>query len=149
MRDGISNIQVKRAISSISGAGDDVPIVSEIIDTQGHDSLSFLINTGVLADANATFAVLVEEGDVSNLSDAAAVADADLVKQDPSSATAPEAQAAFIFSDDNEVRKIGYIGSKRYVRMTITPSGNTGAWPIGVVAVLGNAEHKPVVQAAA
>jgi len=149
MRDGSSNIQVKRSTSSISGAGDDVAQVGEIIDTQGYDSLTFVINTGVLVDANATFAVVVDEGDDSGLSGSNAVVDADLVKQDPSSATAPEAQASFAFGDDNEVRKIGYIGSKRYVRLTITPTGNTGAWPIGVVAILSNASRVPVTQAAA
>ena len=32
--------------------------------------------------------------------------------------------AGFQFDDDNELRKIGYVGIKRYVRATITPSGN-------------------------
>ncbi|HEX6996142.1 MAG TPA: hypothetical protein VF339_18565 [Gammaproteobacteria bacterium] len=147
MRDSISNIQVKRAISPVSVA-DNSAQVSEIIDVQGYDSLAFLILTGSIADADATFAVLVEEGDESDLSDAAAVADADLVKQDTSSSTAPEAQAGFQFDDDNEVRKIGYIGSKRYVRLTITPSGNAAAALLAAVAVLGHPDRMPVVQAA-
>lgn len=148
MRDLCSDILVKRAISSISGAADNTAQVSQIIDRQGFDSLTFLINIGVVADADVTFTVLVEDGDQSNLSDAAAVADAELVKQDAASATAPEAQAGFQFDDDNEVRKIGYIGNKRYVRLTITPANNTGAWPIGALAILGHAEHRPVTQAA-
>ena len=37
------------------------------------------------------------------------------------------AGASFTFSDDNKIAKIGYIGSKRYVRLTVTPSNNTGA----------------------
>lgn len=148
MRDMGASIQVKQVIASISGAGDDVAIVGAIIDRLGFDSLLFIINTGVLADANATFAVLLEEGDASDLSGGNAVADADLIPQDATSATVPETQAGFQFDDDGEVRKIGYRGSKRYVRMTITPTGNTGAWPIGVVALLGHAEQKPVVQGA-
>lgn len=147
MRDNISNMQVKRAISPVSGAADNSAQVSQIIDRQGFDSLAFLIATGALADADATFTVLVEHGDDSGLSDAAAVADAELVSQ--TDGTAPETAAAFQFDDDNEVRKIGYIGSKRYVRLTITPANNTGAWLIAALAVLMNAEHKPVIQAAA
>jgi hypothetical protein len=54
---------------------------------------------------------------------------------------APEVDAAFIFSSDDQVRKIGYRGSKRYVRITITPAANTGAWLHGVVAVLGHAYY--------
>lgn len=145
MRDMASNFQEKKVIASISGAGDDVAIVGAIIDNQGYDSLTYLINTGVLVDANATFTVLLEEGDASNLSDAAAVADADMISQ---SSAAPEAAASFQFDDDGEVRKLGYIGSKRYTRLTITPAGNTGAWPIGAVALQGRSEQKPVIQGA-
>jgi len=147
MRDIISNMQVKRAISPVSGAGSDAAQVSQIIDTQGYNSVGFLIATGSLADVDATFTVLVEDGDDSGLSDAAAVADAGLVSQ--TLGTAPEAAAGFTFAADDNVRKIGYIGAKRYVRLTITPASNTGAWLIAAVAVLGNPEHAPVIQAAA
>lgn len=147
MRDNISNMQVKRAISPVSGGANDTPVVSQIIDRQGFDSLAFLIATGSVADADATFTVLVEHGDDSGLSDAAAVGDSELVSQ--TDGTAPEAAASFQFDDDNEVRKIGYLGTKRYVRLTITPANNAGAWLIAALAVLMNAEHKPVIQAAA
>lgn len=147
MRDNISGKQVKRAISPVSGGANDTPVVSQIIDRQGFDSLGFLIALGSIADADATFTVLVEHGDDSGLSDAAAVADAELVSQ--TDGTAPEAAAGFQFDDDNEVRKIGYLGTKRYVRLTITPANNTGAWLVSALAVLENAEHKPVIQAAA
>lgn len=146
MRDLISNIQVKRALSPVSVA-DNTAQVSQIIDRQGYDSLSFLILTGSLADADATFAVLVEEGDVSNLSDAAAVADADLISQ--TYGTAPETAAAFTFAADDNVRKIGYRGVKRYVRLTITPAANASAALLAAVALLGHPEHAPVIQAAA
>jgi hypothetical protein len=48
-----------------------------------------------------------------------------------------EAGASFIFSDDNAVRKLGYLGGKRYVRLTITPASNTGAWLVSAVAIKG------------
>lgn len=146
MRDLISNIQVKRALSPVSVA-DNTAQVSQIIDRQGYDSLSFLIATGSLADADATFTVLVEEGDVSNLSDAAAAADADLISQ--TYGTAPETAASFTFAADDNVRKIGYRGTKRYVRLTITPALNASAALLAVIAVLGSPEHAPVVQATA
>lgn len=130
------NIKCSRALSPVSGAASDAAQVSEIIDTADFDSLEFVIALGSLADADATFTVLVEDGDASNLSDNAAVADAQLV--------GTEAGASFIFSDDNAVRKIGYLGSKRYVRMTITPANNTGAWLIAVVAIQGGARKAPI-----
>lgn len=128
MRDLHNNIHVKRAISPVSVA-DTTAQVSEIIDRAGYDSLEFVILTGSVADADATFAVLVEDGDAANLSDAAAVADGNLL--------GTEAQAGFTFADDNAVRKIGYRGNKRYVRMTITPAANASAALLGAVAVLG------------
>ena len=141
MREFHNNIQVKRAISPVSGAIDNTAQVSQIIDRQGYDALEFLIATGSIADADATFVVLVEDGDAANLSDAAAVADAELA--------GTETTAGFQFDDDNEVRKIGYLGAKRYVRLTITPAANTGAWLIAAVAVLNRAAVQPVTQAAA
>lgn len=146
MRDMANNVQVKRAISPVS-VSDDNAQVSEIIDRLGYDSLMFMIAIGSIADANATFAVLLEHGDQANLSDNAAVADADMISQ--TSGAAPETAAGFQFDDDNEVRKIGYVGNKRYVRLTITPSGNASAALLSAVAVLGNPHSRPVTQAAA
>lgn len=134
------DIQVKRAISPVSESGT-TALVSQIIDTSGYDSLEFIIATGSIADADATFTVLVEDGDNSALSDNAAVGDDFLV--------GTEAEAAFTFADDNEVRKIGYKGSKRYVRLTITPVNNSSAAVICAVAVLSHPNIAPVVQDAA
>lgn len=146
MRDLISNIQVKRGLSPVS-VSDNTAQVSQIIDVQGYDSCSFIILTGSLADADVTFTVLLEEGDASNLSDAAAVADADMVSQ--TSGTAPETAAAFTFAADDGVRKLGYIGKKRYVRLTITPANNASAAVLAVGVLLGHPVHRPVIQAAA
>jgi hypothetical protein len=139
-----NNIQVKRAISPVV-VSDNTAAVSQIIDRKGYQSCTLVIATGTLADADATFAVLVEDGDAANLSDNAAVADAELISQTVD--VAPETAAAFAFGDDDEVRKIGYIGSKRYVRLTITPATNSGSAPIAAVAILGNPDLAPVVQA--
>lgn len=146
MIDSTSTKQVKKAIAAISGAADDAAIVSAIIDRAGFESLTFLLAPGVLADADAIFTVLVEDGDAANLSDAAAVADDFLISQTPG--TAPEVAAAFRFDDDGEVRKIGYRGNKRYVRLTLTPVTNTGAWPIAAIALLEGARTLPITQAA-
>ncbi len=142
MKDLHDNIQIKRAISPVNAGSGDTPIVSQIIDRQGYEALEFLIATGSLADSNATFTVLVEDGDASDLvADGAAVADAQLL--------GTEVTASFAFGDDDEVRKIGYIGTKRYVRLTITPSGNTGDVYVSAMAVLAMPDMRPVTQAAA
>ena len=50
--------------------------------------------------------------------------------------TAPEAAGSYTFSDDAESRAIGYVGSKRYIRLTITPANNTGNHFVAGVAIL-------------
>ena len=92
MRDLYSNIDVRRGISPVAAVTDDTAFVSQIIDMRGYSAMVWLIQLGDLADANATFAVLVEDGDDSGLSDNAAVADTDLNGTDRA-AQAPIAQA--------------------------------------------------------
>ena len=142
MKDLLNNIDLETVISPSAGPSDDTAQVSSIVDCQGLASLTFVIATGTLADADATFTVLVEEGDDSGLSDAAAVADDELIGASDS-ATA-EANAGFTFENDDAARKIGYRGTKRYARITITPANNTGAAPMCVVAV-----KEPMIRPAA
>lgn len=125
-----------RAISPVSVA-DNTAQVSQIIDRQGFSGLEFAIALGAIADADATFAVLVEHGDDGALVDAAAAPDADLL--------GTEVAAGFQFDSDNAVRKIGYVGNKRYVRLTITPVGNASAALVSAIAVLGGAADAPTV----
>ena len=135
MRDLANRLHVKRAISPAAAITDNTAAVSQIIDKAGYESLMFAIATGSLADADATFTVLVEHGDAANLSDAAAVPDAQL--------TGTEALAGFTFAADDSVRKIGYVGSKRYVRLTITPASNTGNVFVSAVAILADGRYGP------
>jgi hypothetical protein len=134
MKDLLNAVAVKRAISPVSVA-DNTAQVSQIIDRQGFDGLTFMIALGAIADADATFAVTMDEGNAANLSDANAVAAADLI--------GTYALAGFQFDSDDSTRKIGYKGSKRYVRLTITPSNNSAAALMSAVAVLSGAAVKP------
>lgn len=134
MRDGLSNKRIRPLIAPVAAVTDNTATVSSIIDCQGYDSVTLVIVTGTDADADATFAVTVDEGDVSNLSDAAAVAAADLVSM--TNGTAALTAAGYTFADDGETRAIGYLGIKRYVRLTVTPAANTGNCFIGGVAIL-------------
>ena len=136
MRDEMNDMHLASAIPPVAAAPTgDTAIVSSIIDRKGYDSLTFAIITGSLADADATFAVTMEDGDASNLSDTAAVVAAEIV--------GTYALAGFTFALDNGCRKIGYRGHKRYVRLTITPSNNSGNSCIAAVAILENGAILP------
>ena len=134
MKDLFTKIHPLRVIAPVSVA-DNTAQVGQIIDKRGFESVTYVIATGAIADVDATFTVLLEEGDAANLSDAAAVADADLL--------GTEVLAAFQFDDDNETRKLGYIGSKRYTRLTITPVNNASAAVLCAAAILGNPAIAP------
>lgn len=136
MRDLYNNIDPRRAESPVAAAQtNDDPIVTEIIDMRGFKSMVWLIVLGTLADAAFTTVFLMEHGDDSGLSDNAAVPDSQM---DPT-----EVIAAFDQDDDDSVRKIGYVGEKRYVRLTITPTDNTGNLPIAITALMGDADRRP------
>lgn len=125
LRDLVNNFDV--VFGGAAAIADNTPLVTPIIDTRDYDAVMWGLVLGTLADADATFAVTMEEGDASDLSDAAAVADTDMINT--------EAEASFQFDDDSETRKLGYIGIKRYVQLTVTPTGNASAAPVAVFAL--------------
>ena len=119
MRDMTNRLNVAKAFEPKAAVAADTAQVSTICDLAGADSATLVLITGTNADADATFALTMDEGNVANLSDAVAVPTGQLL-------IGTLAGGGFTFADDYEVRKIGYVGNKRYIRATITPSGNTG-----------------------
>lgn len=137
MRDQANNLTVRPVIAPAANTDlGTTPLVGTVIDRAGYESLTYAIITGTLSDANATYAVLVEESDEDD-ANFTAVADADLI--------GTEAAAAFNYGDDGETRKIGVVNNKRYTRLTITPTGaDSGNSPIAAVAILGRPHSAPV-----
>ena len=129
-----SNIKASRGISPAAASTDNTAFVSQIIDTAAFGSCVFLGQLGALADADTTLTVLVEDGNNAALSDAAAVDDAFLVGVEA---------MGLQFDSDNKTFKIGYIGPKRYVRVTITPANNTGNIFLAGIWVLGDPKVAP------
>jgi hypothetical protein len=112
------------------------PLVGTVIDSLGFDSVTYAIITGTLSDTDASYSALLEESD-SDSTGFTAVADSDLI--------GTEAAAGFNYSDDGETRKLGYIGSKRFTRLTITPTGaNSGNTPVAALAILAHPHSAPV-----
>ncbi|MCG5239532.1 hypothetical protein MCW82_07090 [Azospirillum doebereinerae] len=129
---------IKPVIAIVPGTvtSDNAAVVSAILDAAGFADVELIIMTGTLADADATFAVLLEHGDAANLSDAVAVDDDELI--------GTEAAAAFTYADDNKTRKLGYRGMKRFLRATITPSANASAANLAGLWLLSGARKQPV-----
>lgn len=134
-KDTYNNIHPVVAIAPVT-ISDGTALVSGAIDTAGYESVTFVILTGTLADADATWAVTVKDGDTSTQGAHSAVDDKFLL--------GTEAAAGFAFGDDGEARKIGYVGGKRYVSIEIDDvTANTGSAPLAVVALLGHPRSAP------
>ena len=98
--------------------------VGTIIDTDGAEGIEFIISAGVLT--TGTWTPLLEDGDDAALSDSATLATALTV--------GTIAAATFAATDDGLVKKIGAVGHKRYVRLTMT-GASTPDGLIGAVAI--------------
>jgi len=136
-RDLFNNINVKG--QNVGSTSDNTVVSSGIVPTAGFDALTFLILTGVLADADATFAVSITHGDKADLSDGVALTDA--ANADDLIGTL--AAASFDYSKDNKVFKVGYKGTKAYARCDVTPANNSGSAPITIVPLLGFPHYIP------
>ncbi|KRQ03084.1 hypothetical protein [Bradyrhizobium manausense] len=135
MRDLANNLHFKPAFNPGAAVTDNTAQVSAILDTYGYGSAVLAFNTGTLSDADATFTVLLEESNDPAMAGANAVDDKDMI--------GTEALASFRFDDDNEARKLGYIGYKRYIRATVTPANNTGNLFLAGLWVLGRPTSVP------
>jgi hypothetical protein len=118
---------------NIQAISTDTTTAGVIIDTQGFASIEFVMQSGTLTDG--AYLPLIQDGDDSGLSDAAAVDDTFL--------TNTEASAAFALADDNAVKSIGYVGHKRYVRLSIVSSATSSGGTLGAVCIKGAQMRKP------
>lgn len=131
-RDLHNNVNAVMALNE-AAITTDTTTVGEIIDTLGYESLEYIIASGTITDG--AYALLLEEGDDSGLSDAAAVPTAELLGD----------LVGFVAADDDTVKRVGSIGKKRYQRLSIVSTGTTtGADSIGAVAVQGHPKHAAV-----
>lgn len=106
--------------------------VGNIIDMKDYESLAFI--SAIAGTVAGTFTPLIEHGDASDLSDAVAVEDGYL--------SGTEAGAALTVT--NTSSKIGYLGKKRYVRLSIVSTGGSPTGTILGLAVRGDKNKEPI-----
>ncbi len=139
MNDLYNSVLWKRGLSPVSDA-DNTALTTQILDTKGFAGAFLLLLTGSIADADATFAVTLAESDASNMSGSNAV---DSSKVVGGTLTA----AGFQFDDDNEIRKLLVMSTKRYIQATITPTGNASAALVAGAWGLVDPKYAAVTQA--
>ena len=117
-----SNVKDSVGLGPVAIASD-TTTVTAIIDTQGFGSFVWIIISGILTDG--AYSVVIEEGDDSGLSDAAAVPAVERLGALP----------AFVATEDGVSKRVGSIGKKRYQRLSIVSTGTTtgGLFSVGVI----------------
>lgn len=118
--------QATRVNGAVSGT-----TIDTLALAAGFKSMMFVIQTGTITDGST--AVIIEESDNGTVWTTAATTDV----QGP--------LPAIVATSDNVLFEVGYKGSKRYARLTLTTSGATTGGVFGVVVVLGNPRRFPTV----
>lgn len=129
MRDLHNNLKFTKAIGPQAIITGNATTTGPIIDTQGFESLEFIIPAGTITDG--TFTPTLTEGNDPALADGAPVAASDTFG-------VPTAMGA---AASNTVQKLGYKGSKRYVRLALVQAGATTGGFITAHAVQGHGRN--------
>src|SRR5512134_2095049 len=125
-REQANDVKVVEAIRPAVFAGNATGIG---VDTRGYDSLTFAVAVGAIV-ASGNMTVKVQHDDDPGFGTVADVAAADLV----GAFTTPLVT--------NTVQKIGYRGTKRYVRLFGTLNSGTSV-AVGAVGILGKGSILP------
>ncbi len=125
-KDLYSNFAAVQAVAS--GSKSDA-VEGVAIDLKGFYSALFVVNTGTVT-GDGDFSFKVQESDEAG----SGFADVDA---DDVIGTAPATMAA------TSAYKLGYRGSKRFIRLAVTKTGGTSI-QLGAIAILGHAHHAPV-----
>ena len=132
MRDGLSEIKVTRGLIR-TAIGSNTTTAGVIIDLQGFDACTWAIYSETLTDG--TFTPKIEHDDVVGFGTAVEPPAAELV--------GTLINATFALTDDNVVKKVGYRGNKRFVRLSIVSTVVTTGGAVGALAILGEATLEP------
>lgn len=135
MKDAVNQLDAAVAIAAVA-INTDTTTASAAIDLQGCEGALILIHSGVIAGTTGqnVYTPLITECDTSGGS-FTAVADADLINT--------EASAVQDAITDSTVKKIGYKGTKRYIKVSIVSTAFTTAGGIAGAIVLRQVNDLP------
>lgn len=133
--DLFDNLDFTNVVPPQTATNSNTAVNSTIVDLMNARSVVFDINVGPITNSNATLVPSLTEGNDPALADGATVAAGDMLGTIAGATFGGSAQG----NTANTGAKVGYIGSKRYVRLTLTPTLNqAGAITFQAAAVKGN-----------
>jgi hypothetical protein len=144
MRDMHSNIKVLLAIApqAVGTSGIANGSLSPVLDRRGYQTAEFVIGHGTAGATSDTTSVVVYECATSG-GTFTSVADADLLGTEAAAGLPAQATARTSGTGKNIATKVGYRGSKRYLKLRLYGTGHA----TGIVAanlVLGKPDIAPV-----
>lgn len=115
------------------------PIVGNIIDTNAYDAIDFVISLGLIQAPNTVYTPELVHGDLAGLGDGTIVP--------IESITGTIEDATFAQGDTGLISRIGYVGKKRYVRLSfnVTDAGAPAAGDAEMsgIVVRSSFRHQP------
>jgi hypothetical protein len=154
-RDLHSNIAIVTHVAAQAITATNTP--SDGVDLKGFGAAEFLISVGAVANiANSpqpswSFKLQESDSESSGFTDVTEAGDV-LTGSAKSPVTAPDSSTGVFLTiddaaEDETTYRVGYIGTKRYVRVVATAANTPGSTPYSVVAVLGHPDLAPTQDA--
>lgn len=138
-----NNIKTVRAIEpkAVGTTGSSNGSLSGIIDRLGYRAVEFIYGYGTIPSTTETITPVVLESDTTGGS-FTSVADADLVGTEADAAIAATTTTRVSGTSKNVFKKVGYKGTKRYLKTRVYGVGTATAI-VSAVAVLHSPRHAP------
>jgi hypothetical protein len=140
MRDLHNNINIIRAVSPVAIGTTGTGKTSPAIDLSGYNAAEIEISYGTITATDAVFTALLTECATAT-GTFTSVADADLLGTEALAglgAATPRASGTTM----NVTKRLGYIGTKRYLKVKLSSTVTAGT-PIGVNVIRGHPRHAP------
>ncbi len=127
-----SRVKVVIGIGATDGIAAGASTDSAVIDTVSFESFEWLIDVGPIT--TGTFSLVLEESDVVTFGgEETVVPTANVLGDSPT----------WIITDDDQVRRVGIVGKKRFQRVTLVGAATPVA-DFCIMGLLSNAKDEPV-----
>ena len=134
-----SNVSAKRVVGPVA-IGANGTVAGKVIDRQCYGAVEFVAAYGAIVTTGTVATLVVKEGDVTGTM--TSVADADLLGTEALASRLGGATTSGVGA--NVAKRVGYIGTKRYVTVDVVKTGTTSVGCVSVNAILGSPAVAPV-----
>lgn len=120
------------------------------VDLKGYDSIQVMVDFGDIAEMGASpeggaqIAILLEHANDDGTGSAGTYANAETIDIDSNNTYTVASGVVTTPVDDRNVIRFSYLGSRRFIRVTLTPTGLSTGGAVGVWGLKSHAHIEPV-----